>query len=162
MIKSKEKKNEEQQKMFNRKMALLVYEIRSNLLHESQFRFSERCRLSQKTISRLENADESESFSLDSIFRVTNGVEILPSEFFFVIESKIRKDNPELLKTNERSSPFYEAYPSWGSGERIQEMMSLLRLLDAIREILDKITLSGLHGHEMDILKSIITESNDF
>ena len=145
-------------KLINREISLLVYEIRRDILHESQLSFSERCSLSQKTISRLENAGETDNFSLDSIYAVTDGAHIRLSDFFSIIEKNLLEKEPSLLDETGRSSPFYEAYPDKYSGDNINRMMILLRAADAIMELIDAGNLSSINEEDLELLKRIITE----
>ena len=145
-------------KLVNREISLLVYEIRRDILHESQLSFSERCCLSQKTISRLENAGETDNFSLDSIYAVTDGAHIRLSDFFSIVEKKLLEKEPSLQDETGRSSPFYDAFPDKCSGENINRMMILLRAAGAIMELIDAGNLSFVSDEDIDLLRRIITE----
>ena len=143
-------------KLINREISLLVYESRRDILHESQLSFSERCSLSQKTISRLENAGETDNFSLDSIYAITDGAHIRLSDFFSIVEKNLLEKEPSLKDKTGRSSPFYEAYPDKYSGDKINRMMILLQAASTIMKLIDADDLSYISDEDLEVLKRII------
>ena len=153
---SRSEMSKKRHKLINRELSLLVYKIRRDILHESQLSFSERCSLSQKTISRLENAGEADNFSLDSIYAVADGAQIRLSDFFSVIEKNILEKDPSLQDTSARSSPFYDVFSNQGSGDSIDRMMILLQIINAIMELFDKGDFSCIRKEDIEILKRII------
>lgn len=157
MNRSRSEMSTKKHKLFNKEMSLLVYEIRSNILHESQLSFSERCCLSQKTISRLENAGENDHFSLDSIHSVSDGIHIRLSEFFSIVENKLIEKEPSLQDGNGRSSPFCDAYPDRSIENNINRMMILLRAADTLMKLLNDGDLSSISDQDIDTLKRIIS-----
>lgn len=158
MNKSRSEMSERKHRLFNRELSLLVYEIRRDILHESQLSFSERCCLSQKTISRLENAGETDNFSLDSIYAITDGAHIRLSDFFSIVEKNLMEKEPSLQDETGRSSPFYEAYPDKCSGDNINRMMILLQAAGAIMKLIDAGNLSFVSDEDLELLKRLIAE----
>ena len=144
--------------LFNREMSLLVYEIRQDILHESQLCFSERCSLSQKTISRLENACETDHFSLDSILAITNGIHIHISEFFSVVEKNLLEKEPIFKDAPERSSPFYRSYPDNVSWDNINRQMILIRAANILFKLINSGDVSDINEQLLESLKRIISD----
>ncbi|MBR0118511.1 MAG: hypothetical protein IJM01_00105 [Eubacterium sp.] len=156
MNKSRSETSKRKHKLFNRELSLLVYEIRRDILHESQLSFSERCCLSQKTISRMENAGETDNFSLDSIYAITDGTHIRLSDFFSIVEKNLMEKEPSLQDETGRSSPFYEAYPDKCSSDNINRMMILLQAAGAIMKLIDAGNLSFISDEDLELLKRLI------
>ncbi len=104
-----------------------LYEVRSTQFRETQETFGDRCGLSQKTISRLENTGRRQVISLDSLIKISGGIGVFPSQFLAQVERVLSLKDPDYTRDFKECLNHYDSVFNSGSGGTIDEMLLLLQ-----------------------------------
>ncbi|MBO4395791.1 MAG: helix-turn-helix transcriptional regulator [Eubacterium sp.] len=104
-----------------------LYEVRSSQFRETQESFGDRCGLSQKTISRLENTGHHQVISLNSLIKISGGIGVFPSQFLAQVERVLSEKNPDYTQEFRECLNHYDSVFNTGSADTIDEMLVLLQ-----------------------------------
>ena len=104
-----------------------LYEVRCTQFRETQETFGDRCHLSQKTISRLENTGRFQMISLNSVVNISDGIGVFPSQFLSQVERELSRKNPDYVENFNQCLDRYDTFFNQFEHRPVDELLQLLQ-----------------------------------